>query len=346
MYAQIRSSQHRFVFSVPTLVIAAFATACGSTERPAEEDTPTTDIPNVILIENGEDGDATLLKNEEQGVLGYWYSYDDRQECVHPDFKAQMTAPCGSEACAAAGSANPTQPPTRPYGGDFTTAKYAAGGTDAPPPEGKQKKNEGGIHLTGGGEMYFGAGVGVALNNPGTLQPFNMTAAGFTGVRFLAKSGNGMPIRLRVKIKDAFSEPAGGNCDVRENVCDGTTCQCCDETKTMCDPGLGQGCHDDPIAPVMDTEVKGATWQVFEIPFSKFKREGWGTHTKGTPPPSADLDATQAYQLQFQVQTTATPATEPLPDFDLWLDNIGFMTGDPTPAPMGTLVDQASSAWQ
>lgn len=339
MYAQIRHSHRRFVFSVSTVLVGALVASCGDATRAPEAETPARDLEQalgVILIENGEDGDATLLPDEEVAIVGYWYSYDDRQECVHPDFGDMLTAPCGSEACAASGGDTPTDPPTRPYGGDFTTKKYADASTVAAPPEGEQKANEGGIRLTGGGETYFGAGVGVALNNPGTLQPYDLTAKGFTGIRFVAKSGDGNPIKLRVKIKDAFSEPAGGNCDVRQNVCGAAGCECCDEAGTTCEDNLPQGCHDDPMAPAADTAVTSGEWKLFEIPFSAFVREGWGTHEKGMAPPSSALDPTQAYQVQFQVQTDATPATMPLAPFDLWLDNIGFMTGEPAPPPTGT----------
>jgi hypothetical protein len=346
VYAQLRPSHRRFVFSVSTVLIGALVAACGDSKRAPEAETPTRDLEEalgVVLIENAEDGDATLLQDEELGIIGYWYSYDDRQECVHPDFEDMLTATCGTNACAASGGDMPTDPPPAPYGGTFVTKKYAEAGTTGPGKEGKQKANEGGIRLTGGGHIYFGAGVGVALNNPGTMQPYDLAAQGFTGVRFLAKSGDGNPIKLRVKIKDAFSEPEGDNCDVRQNVCSPAGCECCDETGMTCAPNVLQGCHDDPLAPAALTAVTSGDWEIYEIPFSAFVREGWGTHEKGMEPPSDALDATQAYQLQFQVQTDMTPANMPLAPFDLWLDNIGFTTGEPAGPPAGNPPEPAST---
>jgi hypothetical protein len=279
-----------------------------------------------------------LLVDEEAGFLGYWYTYDDRQECVHPDFASGMSVPCGGESCAASGDATKTDPPTAPYGeGQFAMRAYAAAGVDAPTLEGKQKKNEWGIRITGGGNTYFGAGVGVGLNNPGTLQAKDISM--YTGLRFLAKSGDGEPIRLRVKIKDAFSEPFAGNCINRQNVCTAETCQCCDGMGKACEAGsagtLTQGCHDDPTAPVAATAVSGTEWKLYEIGFDDFVSEGWGSHLEGQNPADTGLDTTQAYQVQFQVQTDATPATSPLAPFDLWLDNIGFVTGALQPPPAG-----------
>lgn len=342
MQSKVRSASSFFRCSLLALAVAA----CGADERAAETGSGTRDIPGVVLIEDAEDGDATLMQDAEAEILGYWYTYDDRQECVHPDFTSNPpnTVACGSESCAASGDDAKTQPPTRPYGGDFTTAKYADHGETAPMPEGDQKSNEFGIRVTGGNNTYFGAGVGVALNNPGTPAAYDLAAHGFTGIRFLAKSGTpGQALKLRVKIKDAFSEPLGGKCNVRQNVCDASGCQCCDEAGMNCDVNLPQGCHDDPIAPAARTAATD-TWQLYEIPFSEFVREDWGTHKAGQEPPSTALDTTAAYQLQFQVQTDATPATTPLAPFVLWIDNIGLMTGAPTPTPTGMLMPTSTPA--
>src|SRR5690606_20388068 len=131
-------------------------------------------------------------------------------------------------------------------------------------------------------------------------------------------------------IKDAYSEPEAGNCVYRKNVCNAETCSCCNADESMCEPGsamtLPQGCHDDPMAPESLTRVEGSDWKLFELDFSEFVREDWGTHHDGKGPPSTALEPTVAYQLQFQVQTSATPATMPLAPFELWIDNIGFLT--------------------
>lgn len=286
---------------------------------------PGSDISSVVLIEDSEDGDAALLLDEASGFVGYWYSYDDRQVCAHPDFANGNVVPCGSQVCAASGDATQTEPPIVAYGFDaFTMAAYADHGAEAPPLEGLQDSNERGVRLAGGGYTYTGAGVGVGLLNTGLLEPFDLADDGYIALRFLARSGvPGTTIDLRVKLKDAYSEPLAGNCSVRTNDCTSGTCVCCDSSGT-CGTELIEGCHDDPTAPRAATAVRDE-WQLYEIPLSDFTREGWGSFNQGGEPDSLSLDPTQVYQLQFHVATDSTPATMPVAPFELWLDNIGFI---------------------
>jgi hypothetical protein len=321
-------------------LLLLFATACGAEERVGDKIVEAHAIEDVQLIENCEDGNDALIADEEVGIVGYWYSYDDRQECEHPNFvgATPMSVQCGAEACAAAGDLHQTFPPTRPYGGGtdikFTMTEYPSG--VSPGGEGEQKNNNFGLKLTGGDYEFFGAGVGVGVNNPAQPQQYNMDENGFVGLRFLAKSGiAGKTLKLRVKIKDVYSEPLGMKCLNRENVCEGSTCVCKDTTGAVGGPTMvqAQGCHDDPLAPAPATTVTDQ-WQVFEIPFSDFVREDWST-MYSEPPPSANLVTSAVYQIQFQVNTDATPATQPLEPFELWLDNIGLMTKLPeTPTGM------------
>lgn len=344
-------SKIRFSPWLGCFVLAGAVTACGSTSRKTPEDTGGAhDIPDVQLIENAEDGDAALIQDEEAGIVGYWYAYDDRQECEHADFAAMPPAvvPCGMESCSAAGDATKTDPPTHAYnpkGDQFAMHEYAASGQMGPGTEGSQKSNDYGLRLTGGGETFFGVGVGVGINNPGTPQPYDLDANGFKGLRFLAKSGTpGTTLKLRVKIKDIYSEPLGGKCIERKNVCTSGTCQCCDATETTCGTPAdlpAQGCHDDPLAPA-DKTVVTDQWQLFEIPFSDFQRENWSTQYVDEGPPGTALVTSAAYQVQFQVQTDATPTTNPLPPFELWIDNIGFMEKLPE-TPTGMLSPDATT---
>jgi hypothetical protein len=203
-------------------------------------------------------------------------------------------------------------------------AAYADHDVEAPPLEGLQRSNERGVRLAGGGYTYTGAGVGVGLLNTGLPEPFDLAAGGYTALRFLARSGvPGTTIDLRVKLKDAYSEPVAGNCLVRRNECTSGTCVCCDSSGT-CGAELVEGCHDDPSAPRAATAVRDE-WQLYEIPLSDFTREGSGSFNQGGEPDSSSLDPTQVYQLQFHVATDSTPATMPVAPFELWLDNIGFI---------------------
>jgi hypothetical protein len=135
-------------------------------------------------------------------------------------------------------------------------------------------------------------------------------------------------MQLKVKIKDAYSEPLGAKCLERENICTDTAALVC-----TCGGAMDQGCHDDP-AIILGTDARYPAlteeWQLYKIPLDVLTRGNWGKHEMGSEPPSSGLDLTQAYQLQFEIMRPTTEAT--LPPFDLWIDNVGFGTGAP-PAP-------------
>jgi hypothetical protein len=259
------------------LTSASSLVACGATTR--DDNSGSRDIDGVALIDNGEDGNNTVLEDELKYV-GYWYTYDDKMECDNDN-------PTGE-----------TMPLPAPSGGDeFTMTAYAAVGQMGPP-EDVPPGNAYGIRLKGGGHNLWGAGVGVGLNNQsGALTPFDLTAAGVTGVRFWIKNAvPGSPIDVNVRISDKYSDPGQGLCIPRDE----ETCST-------------QGCHDSPTAT-----VEGVTdeWTLKELPLSMFKREGWGLHEEGVTAPT-DLDPTAAIQLQF-----AVPVAD---QFEIWIDNVGFI---------------------
>ncbi len=265
--------------------------ACGDPERKAENETD--DIPGAILIDNGEDGNNTTLENEI-GFIGFWYTFDDRCDCENTDPTGETT---------------PNPEPTG--GGQFTMSAYGEG-LPAAPTEGTQKANKYGMRVRGGGHNLFGAGVGVGLNNQsGSLFGFDLTAQGFTGLRFQARSGvPGETLDLKVRISDGNSEPAGGQCAERP------------ENQDQCDPTWDgtscekQGCFDSATTTISVSNE----WQTYEIPFSQLQRENWGAYVDGVMPPALTLDAADAYQVQFAV-------FQGLTQFDLWLDNVGFVAG-------------------
>lgn len=291
-------------------------------------------IDGVVLIDDGEDGDNALIPEDEAGYLGYWYTYDDRQECDNPEFP-DMGVVCGSKVCAASGL---TSPLPDPQGGPgFTMTSYSAASAPPAPPEGDQEENTMGIRVTGGGNVSFGSGLGVGLNNPGSPQAYDMTVPGFTTVRFLARTAT-PGTQMKVKIKDAYSEPLGGICLERENLCDDVSSLTC-----TCGGAMTQGCHNDP-AHTLGTDPRwpalSDTWLLYEIPLSVLARgSGWGAYIPGMEPPDGMLDLTRAFQLQFEIMRPMTETN--LPPFEVWLDNVGFGTGEPPPptpgaAPSGT----------
>ncbi len=246
-------------------------------------------IPGVILIDDGDDGDNTTLKNG-QGFIGFWYTFDDRCDCENGDPTGETT---------------PTPAPLG--GGKFSMTRHSAPGGVALAPEGEQSANAYGIRVQGGGHSTFGAGVGVGLNNQsGSLLPFDLQTQGWNALRFWARNGVG-PVELRVRVSDVYSEPAGSHCQPRP------------EEQSWCDGGWDgescakQGCFDSPT-----TTIKvGTDWKLYEIPFSNLMRENWGIPRDGLDSPPLSLAADRAYQVQF-----ALPAN--VPQFDLWLDNVGF----------------------
>ncbi len=249
-------------------------------------------IDGVVLLDDAEDGDAVTLA-DDLGFVGIWYSFDDRCQCDNLD-------PAGE-----------TYPVPVPIGGgEFTMSKYADAAAEPAPAEGEQATNSYGVRLQGGGHSSFGAGVGVAFNiEGGTLSGFDLDEAGATALRFQLRSGiRGQGLELRVSISDVYSEPAGEQCVVRaseQSQCDPTW------DGVSCDP---QGCFDS-AGTRLDVSDE---WQTVTIPLSSLLRDNWGVYVDESVQPPPELESSSAYQLQLRVP-------QGLAQFDLWLDNIGFV---------------------
>src|SRR5690606_22287621 len=205
-------------------------------------------IESVFLLDDGEDGDNSILAGGETGLRGYWYSGDDRWECGN-------TRPYGFTSPIPIGD---------PGGSAFTTTEYAVEGIDPPPPT-DTNRNKFGFRFWGGRHQSFGALLGVSLNYEGDPAPANLVELGFVGVRFWGLAPCG-PVELLVEIPDKYSYPGQGLCIPQDQAsCSGP-----------------QGCYHSPIARVLLTDE----WQLFEIPLTDFVRPDTGVYADGIEPPS------------------------------------------------------------
>ncbi len=273
------------------LSVSSYLVGCGETSRAGGE-SGSRDIPNVVLIDNGEDGDNVTL-DDEAGYIGFWYTFDDRCECDNENPEGETT---------------PTPDPLG--GGKFGMTSYASAGVMPPPLAGEQSENRFGVRVRGGGHTAFGAGVGVGLNNQsGALGGFDLDALGATHLRFDARSGAGETLSMKTRISDVYSEPAGGSCAPRPDVQDR-----CDKDWDMVSCDI-QGCFDSPTTAYFDITDQ---WKTYTIPLTELQREGWGVYREGVQPPATDLATNAAYQIQFAVPQDLT-------QFDLWIDNVGFV---------------------
>lgn len=263
--------------SVVALAGGVVITGCGAAERKAVDESD--DIPGVLLLDNGEDGENTSLPSENFDFNGYWYTFDDKAECKNTEKGGETNAPA--------------------VDGKFAMSAYDAT-NPAPELEGEQTKNNFGIRFWGGGHTYWGAGVGVALNNQaGALLPIDLTPYGFEGVRFMARNAAGDPVTLKVQITDGWAEDRAGKC-VPQNV------ELCDD----------QGCFNAAFETT--TMPVGPEWTLVQVPFSGMMRESWGIYQPGLTAPDG-VELSTAYQLQIKVDM--------VPQFDLWIDNVGFYGG-------------------
>lgn len=274
-------------------------TACGELDDAVDAlaDSPeaalasSTAIPGVVLIDDGEDKDNRTLQGRPD-MQGFWYTFDDRCECDNPD--------------PAQGTVEPL--PEMLGGYPLQMTSYVAGGIPAAPLEGTQSDNHFGLQVTGGGHLLFGGGVGVALANfAGSPSSFDLAAMGWRSLRFQMRNGltASSPQVVEVLITDSYSEPQGEKCIERPV----TESPCLGNYGTECSPN---GCFDAPRVTVTST----SEWQTFELPLTEFVREGIGLYEGDVVAPQS-LDLTTAYQVQFRV-----PAGTP--QFDLWIDNVGF----------------------
>ncbi len=221
-------------------------------------------IPGVVLLDDGEDGDNATRGQGSGGMLGYWYTFDDRLECDNGD---------------PTGEIHPV--PEVQGGSSFSMSRYLDAGV-APPPEVTSETNEFGARFWGGGHSLWGGGLGVALNNQGgALVLFDLNDLPARALRFWGRNASG-ELQIRVQITDVYSEPNQGLCQLRD--------------QETCSPDMG--CLDSPTVSVALSD----TWTLIELPLSEFRREGWGIYFDTSVPET--LDERRALQLQFWVPAT------------------------------------------
>lgn len=174
-----------------------------------------------------------------------------------------------------ANDASGTQTPAE--GGDFTMSAID------PPRNGSSfAANSSGSDFTG-----WGALLGFDLSNDGSAEKAPYNAAGYRGISFWARAGEGSTKQLRVKLPDSNTSPEGG-------VCDDTI----DEGETAC--------FDDFGASV----TLSRDWQQYNLEFDALAQEGYGLQAD-----SVQTDA--IYSIQFQVGAGDA--------FDIWIDDVGFL---------------------
>lgn len=303
-------------FSLPglmtglSLASALAVISCGDT---ATKESPVHDIPGVILLDNGDDGNNTPLENDSPPAgfnsYGFWYTYDDIGSCMedkepNPDTTSTLV-------------------PFTTDGTKFTTTPYASIGI-TPPPEQlpNASDNTHGIRYSGGGQEYFGAGLGFKLEGgyaAANNQGIDFTAAGIAGFRFWAYSS--LEIGYIFKIQDLYSTPEANQCTPR-----GAFPEC-----------LGpQNCENAPnitfslapnqwtlvevfFAPVANQVTSGAA-QVY----GPLARSNWAGVDNSTPPRDIkNLPAEPSHVHQLQFQTAQAPGEAGT--FDLIIDNFGFI---------------------
>jgi hypothetical protein len=264
-------------------------------------------IPGVALL------DVPEGRAAQRDV--YWYTFDDRKACGHPDFAAGQVTQCGATACAASGTMVPL--PEANGGTPFETSAFADSWIDEPPLQGQQTQNPRGFHVQANGYVFLGAGMGVRFGNDAGTGPYDLEAHGFDAVRFVARSGiSSSTIPLALRVADVYSDPEGGLCQFEETTCDANGCSC---------DGARQGCLDHPTAPLDTLEVDNK-WRVFEVSLGRFARAGTGRYENDIEAPRK-LDPAGVYALEFFVPSDGTPTRE----FDLWIDDIGFTVTTPAP---------------
>lgn len=299
------------------------ADAGENTQDAASTASPVHDIAGVVLLDNGDDGNNTPLEDPERPAefdsFGFWYTYHDIGTCMDNELPNEDTMAQLSPA----------------EGENLTTTSYAAIGI-SPPPETlpNAPDNTHGIRFSGGGQEYYGAGLGYKFAEAyDQAVGLDLRAAGYNGVRFWAYS----PVETTfiVKFKDAYSIPEAGLCIPR-----GPFPECAGD----------ENCINGPVQYVS----VGPEWTLYEVYFAEvvddpsttavevgpFRRENWagrdveGNEIKDIPPMPERI-----YQLQFQ--TASASGSDGT--FELVIDNVGFIvaggpednaSGEFTPAPL------------
>jgi endoglucanase len=179
------------------------------------------------LIDNGEDGNNQVVVRD--GRNGYWYTFVDKQ---------------GSTVVPEAGE----------NGGTFSMTPGGAHGS----------KYAANVHgKVAGGSDSFGGGVGVNFVDP--KGPYD--ASHYNGLAFWARIGAGSIAKVRLKVPDVSTDPAGGVC--RE-------------------------CFNDFGMDLTLTEA----WQRFVFPFKKMRQlPDWGS------PRRHSIDKSKLFGIQWQVNT-------------------------------------------
>ncbi len=302
----------RPLLTLPLVSLLALA-ACGT--DPLLE-SPVRDIPGVILLDTGEEGEGQVPLTDPAppagfNSYGFWYTYHDVKTCRGDE---ETVEDMGETVV-------PDQ------GANFTVTPYASVPEVNPPPETlpNAPNNANALRISGSAHTYFGAGLGFKLDAAfaGAAPGVDFQAAGIVGVRFWATTPLGTataPVSYMVKMQDRYSTPEAGLC-----------------TERLPYPGC-QGperCQNAAVATVPVTNE----WRLYEVYFmatvadeattpeleiGPMERGDWGgilanddTTVIGPdlpPVPSA------VYQLQFQTSDGSLP-------FDLWVDNFGFIIG-------------------
>lgn len=295
--------------SALTLGATLLASAgCGDTKT---KESPVHDIPGVTLLDTGDDGDNTPLEDDEAPAgfssYGFWYTYHDIGSCQgtedpNPDTEATLVPAQGS---------------------NLSTTPYSALGIQ-PPPEtlANAPDNTNGIRYSGGGQEYFGAGLGFKLDTGYAGTPpvgMDFAKAGYAGFRFWAYS----PIAMGYifKTQDLYSTPEGLQCTPR-----GAFPECMGE----------QNCEN---APAITFQLAAATWTYVEVYFKTpptivkdgtsqvwgpLVRSDWPGVDNSVPPRDIKtLPSEPGHIFQLQFQTSTPPGADGT--FDLIIDNFGFI---------------------
>lgn len=292
---------------VATASLALATAGCGNTEP---QKSPIRDLAGITLLDTADDTNNTPLEDDAPPAgfssYGFWYTYDDTGSCI---YESNM--------------ANPDTVATLdpPQGGILTTAPYASLQIQPPPEQlPNALNNTHGVRYTGGGQSYFGAGLGFKLESAygaSNNQGINFTAAGYAGFRFWAFSSTGTSYFF--KMQDLYSTPEAGQC-----VPGGPYPGC-----------MGpQNCEN---APVVTIGLAPSTWTLVEIYFKAppapvetgtnlvlgpLQRQNWdGQDIMGRPIKELPAEPAHVFQLQFQTVTAPGDAGS----FDLIIDNFGFI---------------------
>lgn len=292
-------------------LLLASSSVVGCGEDSPGDVSPIRDLPGVILLDTGDDGDNMPLADDtpppEFNAYGFWYTYDDLASCrgsgdPNIDLDGAVLQPSTAGGVA------------------FVTTPYSAIGV-TPPPETlpNAADNTHGIRFSGSGHQYFGAGLGfkletayLARNNRGV----NFVTAGIAGFRFWAFSSVGGSYIF--KTPDLYSTPEAGQCEPL-----GPYPEC---------TGTVQNCEN---APAITFSLAAGEWTYVEAFFGPaaqvtsgpaqvygpLVRQDWpGTDIAGREMKSIPAEPTGVFQMQFQTDA----ATQDAP-FDLIVDNVGFI---------------------